>query len=85
MKKVVLSVNIYRDFILSSVFTVGCDYMYNETHGNITSPGYPDNYANFLDCTYTITVQDNHYIILTFIYIDVEKIQVYCYDYLQVN
>ena len=60
--------------------------MYNETQGVITSPEYPNNYDNNLDCTYTITVKENFYIILTFMYIDIEKYRgTYCFDYLQVN
>ena len=68
-----------------SIFVPGCNRIYNESHGEITSPGYPNNYDNYLDCTYIITVQENYYIILTFMFLDIEKYHGTCADYLQVS
>ena len=69
----------------------GCDHTYTSPHGNLTSPGYPDNYENNLDCTYIVTVQQKYDIILTFLYVDIEYSGFHepcrydCgYDYLQV-
>ena len=64
---------------------LGCHHTYTGTVGDITSPGYPEEYDDNLDCTYSITVQGNYGITLTFIQIDIEDDSTCSYDYLQVN
>lgn len=48
------------------MFSLGCGAVYTAEEGVILSPGYPFNYGNNLDCNYTISVEPQKYVILTF-------------------
>ena len=69
--------------IKSSVCLSGCDNEYTGPYGVITSPGYPGNYANNLDCTYHVTLDGP--IRFTFTTLDIEDHSGCWWDYLKVN
>ena len=76
--------SLYLDFFVVILYVLlpGCDNEYTGPRGNITSPGYPDNYANNLDCTFRITLDSQ--IRLTFNDVDIEDHSSCYYDYLKV-
>ncbi|XP_074652971.1 cubilin-like [Tubulanus polymorphus] len=53
-----------RGFVAN--WTVGCGATFTTETGIITSPGYPDNYADNLDCNYTIISDPERFILLGF-------------------
>lgn len=63
----------------------GCDSKdeYTGPWGIITSPGYPENYENNLDCSYNITLDGR--IRLTFTDVDIENGTRCGYDSLKVT
>ena len=53
--------------------------------GNFTSPGYPYNYPDDLDCTWIITVPNGYYVYVHFEHFHLEGSRNSCpYDYVQI-
>ena len=48
------------------VYVSGCGAVFTGDTGDILSPGYPGNYDNNLLCNYSIMVDHNKFIVLTF-------------------
>ena len=49
------------------LFLSVCGAHYSMESGTLVSPGYPNNYVNDLNCNYTITVDPQKFVILTFL------------------
>ncbi|XP_033106655.1 uncharacterized protein LOC117108667 [Anneissia japonica] len=62
-----------------------CTYKLVDSKGNITSPGFPSNYVNELDCNILISGGEGTTIKLTFEYIDIEDVAGCIYDYIDVR
>ena len=43
-----------------------CGALYEDASGTILSPGYPGNYANNLDCGYTIVTDPQKFVVIQF-------------------
>ncbi|CAG2241203.1 CSMD [Mytilus edulis] len=56
-----------------------CGGIFNGPVGSFTSPNYPSNYCNNLNCYYNITVKADSKVMLTFTYIHLED-GVHIYD-----
>lgn len=56
----------------------------DSNHGDISSPGYPGNYPNLRDCSWTVTVDAGRYITFAFASIDLETSDDCSNDYLEI-
>lgn len=65
----------------------GGQTMFTENAGIIASPGYPEDYANDLDCRYTIKIGMKPMVVkLSFISLDIEFGPDQCiYDFLRIK
>ena len=71
--------------ILSSEINhCGAEYHARTEPANITSPAYPDNYPNRVDCVTTVYADQGQVIELDFELIDIESHSACGYDYLEV-
>ncbi|KAM4013573.1 embryonic protein UVS.2-like [Anomaloglossus baeobatrachus] len=69
----------------ASYTTVSCGGTYYAAQGTITSPSYPNNYANNLRCTYTMTAPVGNRVVLSITNFQMEY-GVFCmYDNIQVQ
>ncbi len=57
-----------------------CGGELNDTNGSLSSPDYPQNYANTLRCLWTITVPPKYNIRLNFVSLQTES----CNDYVEI-
>ncbi|CAK8694480.1 unnamed protein product [Clavelina lepadiformis] len=57
----------------------------NRSSGIISSPNYPDNYYNNLNCNWTIQAPEDKVIAVRFVYFMLEDCSSTIYDYLQIN
>ncbi|CAK8694481.1 unnamed protein product [Clavelina lepadiformis] len=57
----------------------------NRSSGIISSPNYPDNYYNNLNCNWTIQAPEDKVIAVRFVYFMLEDCSSSIYDYLQIN
>ena len=48
-------------------WALGCGGVLTGSEGSLTSPGYPENYANNLACNYTILAPSQHFVVATFV------------------
>ena len=48
-------------------WSLGCGGVLTSSEGSLTSPGYPENYANNLACNYTILAPRQHFVVATFV------------------
>ncbi|XP_071965279.1 protein SpAN-like [Antedon mediterranea] len=62
-----------------------CGGTYNGVGGNITSPNYPSDYDNHHECEWTITVPDNHLVVIRFDDFELETQSSCSYDYLAID
>nr|XP_020016661.1 cubilin-like [Castor canadensis] len=62
-----------------------CNRQYNESFGNLKSPGWPDNYNNDLDCTVVLTAPPSHSISLFFHSFALEDSSDCSHDFLEVR
>ena len=62
-------------------------YSFEATSGLLTSPYYPSNYVNNLDCTYQISVGESSggLIVLNFTHVDIESHSSCDYDSVEVS
>lgn len=65
--------------------TRDCGGHFSGLQGTITSPGYPDEYANLMVCEWFITVDQGYRVQLEIIGIDMEVSQNCMYDSLEVR
>ena len=62
-----------------------CGKILSGLYGKFHSPGFPVNYYDFLQCSWTITVDKGFYINLRFTVFDIEYYPNCSYDYLRVT
>ncbi|XP_078384780.1 CUB domain-containing protein 2-like [Oculina patagonica] len=62
--------------------TIECGSVVNNT---LTSPGYPDNYPNKMDCNYSVPIPHDRALKITFYEFDVEGAKDCEYDYLEIT
>ena len=62
-----------------------CGKILSGFYGKFHSPGFPVNYNDFLQCSWTITVDKGFYIQLRFTVFDLEYYPKCSYDYLRVT
>ncbi|XP_032741095.1 cubilin-like [Rattus rattus] len=62
-----------------------CNREYNQTFGNLKSPGWPQNYDNNLDCTIILRAPQNHSISLFFYWFQLEDSRQCMNDFLEVR
>ncbi|KAM9307657.1 cubilin [Gastrophryne carolinensis] len=65
--------------------TANCNREYNQSFGNLKSPGWPENYPYNIECTTILRAPDNHYISLFFYSFQLESIGSSCHDYLEIR
>ena len=66
------------------LFTGICKVHINQTSGVITTPNYPDNYPNYMDCLWTIQLHPAMLIPLVCDEIAIEKEEGCPYDYMEI-
>ncbi|KAM5235406.1 cubilin [Ctenodactylus gundi] len=62
-----------------------CNREYNQSFGNLRSPGWPDNYNDNLDCTTILVAPQNHTIALFFHSFGLEDSRDCAHDFLEVR
>ncbi|XP_069083227.1 embryonic protein UVS.2-like isoform X1 [Pleurodeles waltl] len=67
-----------------SYSTVRCGATYTSNSGIVSTPGYPENYPDSTDCTWTIIAPVGFKIIVTIRYFHVENNPICAYDYLMI-
>lgn len=84
MLKYIISL-LYRPKFNSKQFSDSCFYNLTDLQGNFTSPGFPYNYPDNLDCTWIITATPGYYVYLHFTHFHLEGSRYSCpYDYVQI-
>lgn len=63
----------------------GCNRTYEQEHGHLKSPGWPNIYHHSMDCTIILRAPANHFISLFFNSFDVESHPNCSFDYLEVR
>ena len=51
----------------SMAWSLGCGGVLTGSQGSLTSPGYPEQYANNLACNYTILAPDQDFVVASFV------------------
>lgn len=78
-------------YIITLLFTenYSCDASdttFTSSEGNLSSPGWPAGYTNFLHCVYEISLgSESEQIVVNFTHFDVEFADSCQYDYVQVS
>uniref|UniRef100_W5MX16 Cubilin n=1 Tax=Lepisosteus oculatus TaxID=7918 RepID=W5MX16_LEPOC len=62
----------------------GCGGLFTAPTGEIHSPRYPNNYPDNVDCSWVISVDRHHRIILNFTDLDIEQHGTCAYDYIAI-
>ena len=73
-----------NNLISSEISHCGAEYHARTEPANITSPGYPDNYPDSVDCATTIFADQGQVIELDFEFLEIEDDSTCRYDYLEV-
>ena len=61
----------------SLAWSLGCGGVLTGSRGSLTSPGYPEQYANNLACNYTILAPDRDFVVASFVgNFDVSTLQI---------
>ena len=52
--------------------TAECDMILDQSNGVITSPGFPQRYRDFIDCTWLIQLPFGNFIAMNFLHFDIQ-------------
>lgn len=80
-----ISISTLSNLWLTAVFPAGCGGPVTAPSGEIHSPLYPNSYPNNVDCSWVISVDPNHRVLLNFSDLDIEYHSNCSWDYVAVS